>query len=134
MLDNTLFHLFWLAASLVLAIATIAAAHLLFRCDRPAGLVMLIGGWLSGLISPGSRVLWLFADRFGWTSMPSSGGQPFVIKLSQILGAASMLCQMVFLTGLIWFALRLRASREHLSHLQSIQRDWESREADAGPR
>lgn len=134
MLNHSFMELFWNAALLLVVVATIASAHLLFRCDRAPGWMMILGAWIWGLANIASQVLWWIAVPLGWHHSPTGGNDSWFATISRTLHATTQLFQLTFILGLIWFALRLRRSREHLEQISSIERDRDSSQADAGPR
>jgi hypothetical protein len=105
----------WLGFSVMSGILQVLAAILLFRERGAPAWMMLIGSILSMVFGLGSRLFIFFhnAGTFG-SSFET------VIHYTNILGAMSALGGMLFMVGLVLYALRRRALATRITELEQI--------------
>jgi hypothetical protein len=105
----------WLGFSVMSGILQLLAAILLFRERGAATWMILIGSILSVALGLGSRLIFVFhnAGMFG-SSFES------VIHYTNILGSVSALGGLLFIVGLVLFALRRRALSARIAELEQI--------------
>lgn len=105
----------WLGFSVMSGILQVLAAILLFRERGAAAWMILIGSILSIVFGLGSRLIFVFhnAGTFG-SSFET------VIHYTNILGAVSALGGLLFIVGLVLFALRRRALSTRIAELEQI--------------
>ncbi len=105
----------WLGFSVMSCILQVLAAILLFRERGAAAWMILIGSILSMAFGLGSRLVVVFhnAGRFG-SSFET------LIHYTNILGAVSALGGMLFIVGLVLYALRRRALAARIAELEQI--------------
>ena len=105
----------WLGFSVMSGILQVLAAILLFRERGAPAWMMLIGSILSMAFGLGSRLIIVFHNAGTFESSFET-----VIHYANILGAVNALGGMLFIVGLVLYALRRRALSARIAELEQI--------------
>jgi hypothetical protein len=105
----------WLGFSFISGVLQVLAAILLFRERSAAAWMILIGSILSVAFGLGSRLVIFFHNAGTFESSFET-----VIHYTNILGAVNALGGMLFIVGLVLFALSRRALSARIAELEQI--------------
>lgn len=105
----------WLGFSVMTCILEVLAAILLFRERGAASWMILIGSILSLVFGLGSRLVIIFHNAGTFVSSFET-----LLHYTNILGAVSALGGMLFIVGLVLYALRRRALATRIAELEQI--------------
>ena len=120
--SNDLLQYLWLAFSIVYCSLQVIAAILLFRERGLAVSIMLAGSILYGVAVLGSRLILVLSNAGIFELNPTN-----MMRNFNILNTVSALGGLLFIVGLILYALRRRALSARIAELEQILASQNSR-------
>ena len=113
--SNDLIQYFWLGFNILISILQVIAGGLLFRKRSPESWMILVGSILSGIFVVASHLVFILQSNgiIEWTS------EAIMLRVN-LISAVAALGGMLFITGLILFAIRRRSLTARIAELEQI--------------